>query len=55
MRRRAGWNTAATARLAAATTRGGDLLPHADWIKDEVLAVALDTDASAVEPIIVKA
>jgi isoleucyl-tRNA synthetase len=35
--------------------READLLPHADWIKDEVLAVALDTDASAIEPIIVKA
>jgi isoleucyl-tRNA synthetase len=35
--------------------READLLPHADWIKDEVLAVALDTDASAVEPIIVRA
>jgi hypothetical protein len=32
-----------------------DLLPHAHWIKDEVLAVALDTDASAIEPKIVKA
>ena len=35
--------------------READLLPHADWIKDEVLAVALDTDASAIEPIIVRA
>jgi isoleucyl-tRNA synthetase len=35
--------------------READLLPHADWIEDEVLAVALDTDASAIEPIIVRA
>jgi isoleucyl-tRNA synthetase len=35
--------------------READLLPHAAWIKDEVLAVALDTDASAIEPIIVRA
>jgi hypothetical protein len=35
--------------------READLLPHADWIKDEVLAVALDTDASAIQPIIVRA
>jgi hypothetical protein len=44
------------------TTRGleetpdpPDLLPHADWIKDEVLGVLLDTDPSATKPIIVKA
>jgi hypothetical protein len=43
------------------TTRGleetpdpPDLLPHADWIKDEVLGVLLDTDPSATKPIIVK-
>jgi isoleucyl-tRNA synthetase len=32
-----------------------DLLPYADWIKDEVLAVSLDTDPTTTEPIIVKA
>jgi isoleucyl-tRNA synthetase len=32
-----------------------DLLPYADWIKDEVLAVSLDTDPTSTEPIIAKA
>jgi isoleucyl-tRNA synthetase len=32
-----------------------DLLPFADWIRDEVLAVSLDTDPTTTEPIIVKA
>jgi hypothetical protein len=31
-----------------------DLLRHADWIKDEVLAVSLDTDPQADEPRIAK-
>jgi isoleucyl-tRNA synthetase len=35
--------------------READLFPHADWIKDEVLGVSLDTDPSATKPIIVKA
>jgi isoleucyl-tRNA synthetase len=32
-----------------------DLLPYADWIKDEVLGVSLDTDPTSTEPNIVKA
>jgi isoleucyl-tRNA synthetase len=32
-----------------------DLLAHADWIKDEVLAVAIETDGGAGEPQIAKA
>jgi isoleucyl-tRNA synthetase len=32
-----------------------DLLEHADWIKDEVLAVAIETDGGAGEPQITKA
>jgi isoleucyl-tRNA synthetase len=34
---------------------GADLLPPTDRIKDEVLAVSIDADSSATEPIIVKA
>jgi hypothetical protein len=32
-----------------------DLLAHADWIKDEVLAVELELDGAAGEPQIAKA
>jgi isoleucyl-tRNA synthetase len=32
-----------------------DLLEHADWIKNEVLAVAIETDGGAAEPQIAKA
>jgi isoleucyl-tRNA synthetase len=32
-----------------------DLLRHADWIKDEVLAVAIETDGDSAEPQIAKA
>jgi isoleucyl-tRNA synthetase len=32
-----------------------DLLPRADWIKAEVLALSIETDPSATEPLIEKA
>src|SRR5207244_5329376 len=32
-----------------------DLLRHADWIKDEVLAISLEVDPSAAEPRIARA
>jgi isoleucyl-tRNA synthetase len=35
--------------------RDSDLLRHAEWIKDEVLAVAIETDGSTREPQIAKA
>ena len=31
------------------------LAAHEDWIKDEVLAVAIDTDGKSGEPVIAKA
>jgi isoleucyl-tRNA synthetase len=53
MRKQAGLELTDRIRLTLPETEG-DLLRHADWIKDEVLAVSLEVDGAATEPGIAK-
>jgi hypothetical protein len=48
------WSSAVCIRVTLPES-DADLLTYADWIKDEVLAVWLDTDPTSTEPIIAKA